>query len=64
MTGYLDAKQAAAYVGVSLRHFEETVAPFVPAADLRSPGASRPCLRWDVRDVDAFMASKKQVRVA
>ena len=39
MRGYLDAEQAAEYVGVSPRHFDEVIAPFVPAADVRCPPA-------------------------
>ena len=49
---------AAAYCGVSRRHFERHIASLVPCVDLRAPGAVKPMPRYRARDLDAFLAAR------
>lgn len=55
---------AAAYCGVSLRHFERHLAPALPCVDLRAPGATKAMPRYRIADLDAFLASRTVPPVA
>ena len=64
MTGYLRPGKAAAYLGVSRRHFETHIAPWLPVHDLTPTGAKRRLLVWAVADLDDWMAARRRERVA
>lgn len=56
----LRAPEAAAFCTVSLRHFQERIAPELPCIDLASPGSSRPMPRYLRADVQAWLSSHRE----
>lgn len=60
--GHFNARQAAAYLGVSKTYFEDHIRPFVSFADLRAPGSKKPMPRWSRADLDAFVAKRRKDR--
>lgn len=56
----LDAKQAAAYLNVSVSHFRDDVRKLLPVVDLRAPGARQPLFRWMKTDLDAFLSARRK----
>ena len=57
MNGYLDAKQAAGYLGVSRSHFLAKIAPFVTTYDLGTP--KRGMRRWRREDLDGWAERRR-----
>jgi hypothetical protein len=57
-----NAKQAAAYIGVSKSYFEESIRPMLSFSDLRAPGSKKPMPRWSRADLDAFVAKRRVER--
>jgi hypothetical protein len=55
----LTREQAAAYCGVSVRHFTRAILPFVPAVDQRGPGARRPLWRVRQHDLDQWLERRR-----
>lgn len=53
----LKAKQAAAYVGMSVRWLMDRRCP-IPWVDARLPGARRPVRRWRLADLDTFLVKR------
>ena len=58
MTGYLDIKEAAAYLGIGVSTFKR-LAPTIPAYDFAEPGAKKRLLRWLPADLDAWAAQRR-----
>ncbi len=52
----LRAKEVAAALGVSPRHFEAVIAPAIPRVNVARPGAARPAWRYTREALDAWMA--------
>lgn len=56
----LDANEAADYLGVSRSYFDQTIRPLVPIVDMKDPKRTQPMWRFAVKDLDAFINSRKR----
>jgi len=57
-SGALDLEQASLYLGLEQSSRWLIDAP-VPWIDMRKPGATKPLRRWLVKDLDAFLESRR-----
>lgn len=55
MTRYIATREAAEYLGVSLKFFERQLAGVVPRANVAPAHAKRAMWRYDREDLDAYM---------
>jgi hypothetical protein len=53
----LSPAEAAAFIGCSLRHFQQHFAPHLPFSDLRAPGARKPMPRYRVSVLRELLAT-------
>lgn len=60
----LSANDAATYLGVSRRYFEEQVRPFVSVVDMKAPTSTQPMPRYAREDLDAFWRARRKDRKA
>lgn len=56
VVGLLTVSQAAAYLGVSVRHIQDRAD--IPRVDISAPGAGRPQWRYRVADLEQFSARR------
>ncbi|GEM_PF-5296955 len=54
--GLLTLAQAAAYLGVSIRHLQDRVD--IPRVDVSAPGAGKPAWRYRLHDLEHFALSR------
>lgn len=55
-----DPNEAAAYMGVSRRFFDDAIRPHLPIIDMKSPKRQQPMWRFTKTDMDAFIASRRR----
>lgn len=58
----LTARQSARYLGVSKAFFEAKIRPYIGCIDLRAPGKKKPMPRWEVVELDLFIATRKKAQ--
>jgi hypothetical protein len=54
-----DKREAATFLGCSVRHFETEIRPHVAVIDLARAGVRRPMPRWHRDDLLAFIAKRR-----
>lgn len=58
---YLREKEAAKYLKVSLRHFQDVIRPRVTRMDFAKDDARRPMWRYSVSNLDGYASSRRLV---
>jgi len=61
--GYLRESDAAAYLAVSVSFFQDHIRPMIPRYNFAQQGAARPMWRYAPKDLDAYAAGRRIVRI-